>query len=77
MIRISILDLAVAYNAFNNNGVIASPSIIDRVVDNKGEQIYTIRQRKGVRAIDPKANHLIKNLIQSESKSSSLLCRVG
>ncbi len=69
-IRISLLDLAVAYNSFNNNGTITSPSIVDRVVDNGGKQVY-VRQRSDARAIDPKASYLIKNLIQSKSKDAA------
>jgi penicillin-binding protein 1A len=73
--ELSAMDLACAYTAFANDGIVTKPIFVTRIEDKNGKVIYTaIPEQK--RAINPSYNYVIvdmlkyvADIIQSKFKS--------
>jgi penicillin-binding protein 1A len=61
--ELSAMDMANAYTAFANEGVVTKPIFVTRIEDKNGKVIYTsVPEQK--RAINPGYNHVLVNMLQ-------------
>jgi penicillin-binding protein 1A len=61
--ELSAMDMATAYTAFANEGVVTKPIFVTRIEDKNGKVIYTsVPEQK--RAINPSYNHVLVNMLQ-------------
>jgi penicillin-binding protein 1A len=61
--ELSAMDMATAYTAFANEGVVTKPIFVTRIEDKNGKVIYTsVPEQK--RAINPAYNHVLVNMLQ-------------
>ncbi|KXK40492.1 MAG: peptidoglycan glycosyltransferase [Bacteroidetes bacterium OLB9] len=61
--ELSAMDMATAYTAFANDGVVTKPVFVTRIEDKNGKVIYSsIPEQK--RAINPAYNYVLVNMLQ-------------
>lgn len=61
--ELSVMDMATAYTAFANDGIVTKPVFVTRIEDKNGRVIYTsVPEQK--RAINPAYNYVIVNMLK-------------
>ncbi len=61
--ELSVMDMACAYTAFANDGIVTKPIFVTRIEDKNGRVIYSaVPEQK--RAINPAYNYVIVNMLQ-------------
>ncbi len=61
--ELSAMDMATAYTAFANDGIVTKPIFVTRIEDKNGKVIFTaVPEQK--RAINPAYNHVLVSMLQ-------------
>lgn len=64
-VQVNLMQLAQAYAAFANEGVIMRPYLVDRVIDESGREIYKNQPETVRRAIRPETIEMLRPVFES------------
>jgi penicillin-binding protein 1A len=66
--ELSVMEMAGAYTAFANNGIVSKPVFVTRIEDKNGRLIYTANPEQK-RAINPAYNYVIVDMLKYVASS--------